>query len=75
MPTAGASLWGIGGIAVAMALVAVAVCGRWLPAHRPLPSIAIGSWMAITAGAALSGRLARFDLACWSPSRSPVTSW
>jgi hypothetical protein len=54
--------WGIGGLAVLMAAVAVAVCARWSPARARFAAIAVIAWMALTAGAALSGRLSRFDL-------------
>ncbi|MGD9904818.1 MAG: hypothetical protein AB7U83_15245 [Vicinamibacterales bacterium] len=74
MPTAGASgvvpapaadaitAGGIGGLAVLMALAALAVAWRWQAAPRGLSLAAVVAWMAVTAAAALSGRLARFDL-------------
>ena len=46
-----------------MAAVAVAVCARWYPARARAAALAVVAWMALTAGAALSGRLARFDVA------------
>jgi hypothetical protein len=57
------SAWGIGGLAVVMASVAVAVCARWYPVRARTAAIAVVVWTASTAGAALSGRLARFDVA------------
>lgn len=74
MPTAGAPAaivpppadalvaWGIGGLAVLMALVALTVVRRWRIAPPGLAAGLIVAWLAITAAAALSGRLARFDL-------------
>ena len=72
MPTAAAHVpapaydaiaaWGIGGLAVVMALVAFAVAARWRAARAGTAALAILAWMAVTAAAALSGRLARFDM-------------
>lgn len=55
--------WGIGGLAVLMAAVAVAVVARWHPARARHAAVAVIVWMALTASASLSGRLARFDVA------------
>ena len=55
------SAWGIGGIAVVMAVVVLAVCWRWRPVSVSGTAVAMAAWLAVTAGAALSGRLARFD--------------
>ena len=53
---------GIGGLAVAMAIVAFAVYRRWGQGRVVLAGAAIGGWLAVTAAAAWSGRLARFDV-------------
>lgn len=54
--------WGIGGLALLMALVALAVVRHWRVAPAGLATALTVAWLAITAAAALSGRLARFDL-------------
>jgi hypothetical protein len=54
--------WGIGGLAVVMAAVAVAVFARWHRPRAPVAALAVAAWMALTAGVALSGRLSRFDM-------------
>jgi hypothetical protein len=54
--------WGIGGLAVVMAAVALAVFARWHPARARVAAFAVIAWMTLTAGVALSGRLSRFDL-------------
>jgi hypothetical protein len=56
------SAWGIGGLAVLMAVAVFAVVRRWAPGRSAAAGGAIAAWMAITAAAALSGRLARFDM-------------
>jgi hypothetical protein len=61
-PTDAIAAWGIGGIAVVMALVVLALCWRWRPAGIAGTAAAVAAWMAVTAAAALSGRLARFDV-------------
>jgi hypothetical protein len=53
--------WGIGGIAVVMALVVLAVVARWQPAFRTRAAVLTTGWMAATAAWALSGGLAQFD--------------
>ena len=53
---------GIGGLAVAMAIVAFAVYRRWGQGRVVLAGAAIAGWLAVTAAAAWSGRLARFDV-------------
>ncbi|MGE0363479.1 MAG: hypothetical protein AB7H93_19900 [Vicinamibacterales bacterium] len=53
---------GIGGLAVLMALTALAVVFRWQAAPRGPAVAAVAAWMAVTAAAARSGHLARFDL-------------
>jgi hypothetical protein len=70
MPTAPAVLaptydaiaaWGIGGLAVGMAVVTWVVITRWRAARPGPAAAAIVAWMAVTAVAAWSGQLARFD--------------
>jgi hypothetical protein len=56
------SAWGIGGLAVLMAMAVFGVVRRWAPQRSGAAAAAIAGWMAITAAAALSGRLARFDM-------------
>ncbi len=73
MPTAAASVpvpvfdavaaWGIGGLAVGMAVVVVAVMARRDPARARAAALAVIGWMTLTAGVSLSGRLSRFDMA------------
>ena len=53
---------GIGGLAVAMAIVALAVYRRWGQGRVVLAGAAIAGWLTVTAAAAWSGRLARFDV-------------
>ena len=54
--------WGIGGLAVAMAIVGFAVAGGGAaPRARP-GRRGIAGWLTVTAAAAWSGRLARFDV-------------
>jgi hypothetical protein len=53
---------GIGGLAVLMALTALAVVCRWQAAPRGPAVAAVAALMAVTAAAARSGQLARFDL-------------
>lgn len=53
---------GIGGLAVLMALVALAVVTRWQAAPRGPSLVAVAAWMTLTAAVARSGQLARFDL-------------
>jgi len=74
MPTAGApfaappplsdpvAAVGIGGLAVVMAVVALAVVSRWRAAPHGPSMVAVIAWMAVTAAAAWSGQLGRFDL-------------
>jgi hypothetical protein len=53
--------WGIGGLAVVMAVAALAVLRRWQPAAAPGAALLVTLWMAASAWAAWSGQLARFD--------------
>jgi hypothetical protein len=53
---------GIGGIALVMAVVALWLCVRYARMHVTATTVALGGWMLVTAGAATSGFLTRFDL-------------
>ena len=53
--------WGIIALAATMAIVLAVAVARGARIPRPLAVGGVGAWMAVTAGAALSGVLARFD--------------
>lgn len=55
---------GIGGLAVLVAVGVVGIARRHAPRHALGLAVGLAAWMAITAGAAASGLLARFD---WTP--------
>ena len=53
--------WGIGGLAVCVAAVVWSVATRCRAVRAGRAAVVIASWMAVTAIAAASGQLARFD--------------
>jgi hypothetical protein len=53
--------WGIGGLAVCMAAIVWVVVTRWRAARASTAAVVIVAWMSLTAFAAVSGQLARFD--------------
>lgn len=60
-PFDGVTAWGIGGLAVVVAAAVGRLAWRHAPGHAVRLAAGLATWMAVTAAAAASGVLARFD--------------